>query len=256
MTGPAPALGGGLIAPGSGGGFCDPSTDTTDPAAPPSGCGGAPPTSGGSGNCDIGGTCSSGGAYQGGAGGGNYWGGGGSGDGSGDALGTMYIMTGLGANSSCGSPDTCSATSGGGRGGAGGGAGRASGRTYIQGGGAFSGGADHRYYILGDLPCDSPPGGPVPPPVPSSGLSCNVGIKDQSTFFVRGLPIRCAETGVTLTSACSALQFFLPSFGPFNFSTPGGAGIQCAPTPHGFSYPAGSQSGFAMNTILIMLIHS
>src|SRR5690242_20598669 len=34
MIGPAPTIGGGLFAAGSGGGYCDPSTDTPDPAAP------------------------------------------------------------------------------------------------------------------------------------------------------------------------------------------------------------------------------
>lgn len=40
MIGPAPTIGGGLYAPGGGGGYFDPSTESTDPATPPLSCDG------------------------------------------------------------------------------------------------------------------------------------------------------------------------------------------------------------------------
>ncbi|HLJ55115.1 MAG TPA: hypothetical protein VKT77_08740, partial [Chthonomonadaceae bacterium] len=76
MVGAAPTIGGGLFMAGIGGGYRDPSTDSTDPAGSPSPCGGGPgggpggpgPGSGGSGGGPGGG--GGGGAYGGGSGGG------------------------------------------------------------------------------------------------------------------------------------------------------------------------------------------
>ena len=105
--------------------------------------------------------------------------------------------------------------------------------------------------------CDPPPGGPNPIPVPSSGsFSSTVDVKDQSAGFVSSLSILCTETGVTLTSVCGTVRFFLPSSGTFHYTTPGGAGIQCISPNLSFAYPSASQSGFAMTPIHFFLMHS
>jgi len=89
-------------------------------------------------------------------------------------------------------------------------------------------------------PCPSSPGGPVPVPVPDSGF--------QQWLFVvggtqiSGLPITCAETGVTLMSGCTKAVFFNSGSGTFSYSTPGGMGARCSPPLVSHNYTSGSAS--------------
>ena len=97
------------------------------------------------------------------------------------------------------------------------------------------------------LPCNPPPGGPVPPPVPSSGNKQSLAVVDEvHNSSISGLLITCANTGVTLTSQCSAVDFFRPfTGGPFTYSTPGGAGTRCTVPLDSHNYSSGSVTSSA-----------
>jgi len=98
----------------------------------------------------------------------------------------------------------------------------------------------------GPTPCSAPPGGPVPPPQPSTSenqIELNL-ISDVT--LVPGLLVTCLETNVTLSSQCYTILFDLgpdgdviPS-GIYTLSTPGGTALPCDSTPPPTDFGAAS----------------
>jgi hypothetical protein len=80
-----------------------------------------------------------------------------------------------------------------------------------------------------EVPCVVAPGLSTPVPVPSSGSSALVTVRDVDDHggFITGLWVTCQETGVTYPSAQS-VEYFADSVADRTFSTPGGVGISQA----------------------------
>ena len=111
---------------------------------------------------------------------------------------------------------------------------------------------------MGGMDCAIPPDTGTPPetvPGPGSLFSEGVQIGSSGTcgpFLVGGLPITCAETGVTLNSICSVtVSFFHTSLGPKTYNSAGGSVSNCG--GHGSAHSAGSATGTGqMDAVIIV----
>ena len=101
-----------------------------------------------------------------------------------------------------------------------------------------------------------PIGGITPPavPGPTSPISQGVEIEDQIPHFVSGLPVTCAQSGVTQTATCTSggMLFYQPDPNTKHYSTPGGAGTDCSGMG-GHIYSSGS-GGVAGIGLLVLFV--
>ena len=90
-------------------------------------------------------------------------------------------------------------------------------------------------------PRSDPPTDVAPSPAPGPGSPYHHDVSVSFGHFpISGLPITCAETGVTVASACGTVRFYHDVAGTKHYSTPQAMGSPCVPPYDPVEWTAGS----------------